>query len=255
MAQFHDHFSERAPGYAQYRPHYPPELVSYLALQTKASADRKDLITVWEAGCGSGQLTVGLAERFARVIATDASADQIAHARPAPHVEYRVARAEACGLPDGSVDLAVSAQAAHWFELDGYYGEVRRVVRTGGLIAMVVYGINVTDDADLDRVVMQFYRQTLERYWPPQRRHVEEGYRSLPFPFDEIATPTFEMREEWSLDEMLGYVETWSATMALAKAAGRERIDEFRSAVAKVWGNPETRRLIRWLLSVRLGRV
>ncbi len=260
--QFHDHFSERAPGYAIYRPSYPRDLVDFLADLTVGKSSQSSISAseslargaVWEAGCGSGQLTRALAERFDRVVATDASPDQIARARPHPRVEYRVARAEASGLPDGVADLAVAAQAAHWFDLDGYYSEVRRVVRGGGVIALVVYGIPITEDASIDRIVKRFYSRTLEPYWPPQRRMVEEGYRTMPFPFEEIPSPQFEMRVEWTLAEMLGYVETWSAVGALARAKGRARIDAFREEVSNAWGNPNSRRFVRWPLSMRLGR-
>src|SRR5207249_7256547 len=118
---FQDHFSDKAAGYAAYRPVYPPALVDALA----ALAPGRGL--AWDAGCGSGQLSLLLAQRFDRVIATDASADQIAHATAHPKVEYRCAPAEASGLADGIADLAVAAQAAHWFDLPDYYAEVRRV--------------------------------------------------------------------------------------------------------------------------------
>ncbi len=254
QSEFHDHFSQRAAGYATYRPHYPQALVDFLFHLTAGPA-RQSKATVWESGCGSGQLTHDLADRFDHVIATDASADQIAQTKPHPHVEYRIARAEASGLPDQSVDLAVAAQAAHWFDLDAYSAEVRRVVRGGGLVALIVYGIHITDDAKIDPIVKRFYHEALSAFWPPQRRFVEEQYRTIPFPFDEVSSPMFEMRAEWNLSEMLGYVETWSAVGALAKAKGRAPIEMFRDEVSAAWGGAHSRRVIRWPLSMRLGRV
>ncbi len=259
---FHDHFSQRAPGYAIYRPTYPPELVDFLFDLTNKELDRdtsspgsKFTPTVWEAGCGSGQLTSALAKRFPRIIATDASADQIAQSSPLPNVEFRVARAEASGLPDHSVNLAIAAQAAHWFDLEAYYAEVRRVVRPGRFVALVVYGIHVTDDPRIDPIIKHLYRETLAAFWPPQRRLVEEGYLSLPFSFDTIPAPRFNMRADWSLARMLGYIETWSAVAALVKAKGRAQIDAFREDVAVAWGEPDSVRSIHWSLSMRLGRV
>jgi len=256
QSPFHDHFSERAPGYAAYRPGYPRELVDYLFDSvtrdlTMASANSQ---TVWEAGCGSGQLTQVLAERFQRVIATDASAEQIARAEPHRNVEYRITLADASGLPDHSVELAVAAQAAHWFDLDRYYEEVRRVVRPGGLVALIVYGIHISDDPKIDKVVKEFYGPTLSAYWPPQRKLVEEEYRTIPFPFAEIHAPKFEMKADWNLEEMLGYVETWSAVGVMAKAEGRGPIDEFRRELGDAWKDKQVRRTIRWPLSMRMGR-
>lgn len=260
--KFNDHFSARSPEYATYRPTYPPELVDFLFDLAAKESNRgtnspsSDApCTVWEAGCGSGQLTSVLARRFPRIIATDASVDQIEQTSLIRNVEFRVAHAEASELPDHSVDLAIVAQAAHWFDLAAFYAEVRRVVRPRGSLALITYGILITEGAKIDRIIKHFYHETLGAFWPPQRRLVEEGYQSLPFPFDEMPTPNFEMRADWSLAEMLGYVETWSATAALIKANGRAQVDAFRDSVAEAWRDPESKRSVRWPLSMRLGRV
>jgi SAM-dependent methyltransferase len=196
-----------------------------------------------------------LTERFGNVIATDASADQITRAPRHPRVEYRVAPAEQCGLARSSVDLAVAAQAAHWFKLDEYYQEVHRVVRPGGLVALIVYGLQAVGDPIIDRIMKQFYGQTLGGYWPPQRRWVEEEYQTIAFPFPEIPTPRFEMIAEWNLDEILGYVETWSAVGLMVKATGRGAAEDFRAEMTRLWGNPHERRTVRWPLVLRVGRV
>ena len=239
-------FSGHSRDYAEYRPSYPPVLVDYLA----ELAPRQGI--AWEAGCGSGQFSVPLASRFDRVIATDASAEQIRHASPHSKVEYVVARAEACGLPDATADLAVAAQAAHWFDLDGYYAEVRRVAKPDGIVALVTYGRTVVDDA-VDPIVDRFYADTLQSYWAPARRHVEAGYRSLPFPFAEIEAPRFEMVAEWTLEELVGYVETWSATRSLLRAEGESKVRAFREELQGAWRGAAVR-TIRWPVSLRVGR-
>ena len=123
MATFKDHFSASAAGYAVHRPRYPDALVDFLAEQAPGHELALDV------GCGTGQLSVLLARRFRRVIATDASARQIEEAEPHPSIEYRVAPAEQSGLEDGSADLVTVAQAAHWFELSSFYEEVWRILR------------------------------------------------------------------------------------------------------------------------------
>jgi SAM-dependent methyltransferase len=245
---FEDHFSATADQYAIYRPSYPMSVVDFLA----GLAPRTEV--AWDAGCGSGQFSSRLAERFERVIATDASAGQIAAAKPHPKIEYRVAPAEASGLSNASVDLAVTAQAAHWFDLPAYYAEVRRVARANAIVALVSYGILSVAD-DVDPVLHHFHIDELAPYWPPERKHVDNGYRTLAFPFEEIAAPALEIRANWTLSGLLGYVETWSAVMAMAKARGREPIDAFRRELARVWGSDATVRCVRWPLTVRAGRV
>ena len=241
---FHDHFSQVATGYAAHRPTYPATVVDFFA----TLAPRCDL--AWDCGCGSGQLSVLLAGRFARVIATDASAEQIAKGRPHPRVEYRRAPAEVSGLPDAAVDLAVAAQAAHWFDLPGYYAEVRRVARPAAIVALLTYG-TIRVGVDVDPLIERFYHGVLGKYWLPERRHVEDGYRSLPFPFDEIPVPLLEMREQWALAAVLGYVDTWSAAWALERAEGRGPIEAFRRDLARLWGPAGTVRSVSWDLSVR----
>lgn len=248
LTAFKDHFSEAAAAYAAHRPTYPTALVDFLA----GVAPRRGL--AWDCGCGSGQLSVLLAGRFARVVATDASAEQLAHAAPHPRVEYARAPAEASGLPDAVADLAVAAQAAHWFDLEGYYAEVRRVARPGAIVALVTYAVMRIAD-DIDRVVDRFYGNVLVPYWPPERRHTEDGYRSLPFPFAEIAAPRLDLRADWALPQVLGYVETWSAVRALRRAAGSAAVDAFRRDLARAWGSAEASRAIRWPLAIRAGRV
>lgn len=245
---FADHFSDRAAGYAAHRPRYPRALVDFLA---DAAPGRE---RAWEAGCGSGQLTVGLAARFDRVIATDPSAEQLAHAPPHPRIEYRVATAEASGLPDRCADLAVAAQAAHWFDLEGYYAEVRRVARPGAVVALVCYDLLRVGD-DVDPIIARFYTDVLGPYWPPERRHVEDGYRSLPFPFDEIPAPDLEMRAEWTLADLLGYVRTWSAVRALERAEGTGAVEALEEELVREWGDGGAPRPVRWPLAVRAGQV
>ncbi len=245
---FNDHFSRVAAAYAAHRPSYPAALIDSLARLAPARH------VVWDAGCGSGQLSRLLAGPFERVVATDASLDQIAQAIPHPRVEYRCAPAEASGLPDGAADLATAAQAAHWFDLPAYYAEVRRVARPGGIVAVIGYGVVATGD-ELDAIIQPFYRDVLGRHWPPERRHVDEGYRALAFPFQEIDPPALEIRLDWRLEDLVGYVGTWSAVAALERAEGPAPFGAFRRALAHAWGPPATVRSVSWPLALRVGRV
>jgi len=246
--RFKDHFSDVAGAYAARRPSYPAALADFLARLAPATR------LAWDAGCGSGQLSVVLAGVFEQVVATDASPEQIARGASHPRVEYRCARAEASGLPEYVADLATAAQAAHWFDLPAYFAEVRRVTRPGGVVALISYGV-VTVDADLDAVIRPFYRDVLASYWPPERRHVDEGYGSLPFPFRELDAPAFEIRLDWRLEDLVGYVGTWSAVWALEQAEGQGPFASFRRGLEAVWQPATTVRTVRWPLALRVGQV
>jgi SAM-dependent methyltransferase len=243
---FKDHFSQSAAGYAAYRPTYPIELVTFLA----DTANRNEF--AWDCGCGSGQLSTLLAERFVRVTGTDASAKQIENAIPHPQVRYACAPAEASGLSDHVADLIVAAQAAHWFDLPAFYREVRRVGRQGSVVALVSYGILKVDD-QLDPIIAQFYWDVLGPYWPPERKLVEEGYRSLDFPFREIRAPEMAMSAAWTLPDFLGYLTTWSSVTAMERAIGPEQRERFSQELGHAWGPAELKRTVRWPLSLRSG--
>ncbi len=245
---FHDHFSGVANRYADFRPHYPQALFDYLATLVPSQA------IIWDCACGNGQATVDLAARFGRVIATDASKEQIASAMPNPRIEYRVAPGEQSGLPDKSIGLVTVAQALHWFNFDRFYTEVKRVLVPDGVVAVWAYGINSVEGDAVNRLVQHFYAETVGPYWPPERKLVEAGYRTIPFPFAELTPPSFHMAANWTLDELLGYFSTWSATNRHIKATGRDPIEPLATDLKPVWGNATHRRQIVWPLSVRIGR-
>jgi SAM-dependent methyltransferase len=243
---FKDHFSERAAGYASYRPHYPPALADWLASVAPART------TAWDAGCGSGQLSTLLGDRFAKVIATDASEAQVAQAMVHPNVEYRVEPAEKTSIVDGTIDLITVAQAAHWLDLSAFYQEASRVARDGAIVALIAYG-HTQVVPDVDAVIQRFYSGALDPFWPPERKHIETGYRNLPFPFTRLSSPSFAMRVSWSADELIGYIRTWSAVRAMEKATDSSATEQFAAELRQAWGDAD--RDVAWPLVILAGRI
>ncbi len=246
-AAFKDHFSAHASAYARYRPRYPEALFAYLASLCPA----RDL--AWDCATGNGQAARSLALHFARIVATDASTDQIDHAAPRERVAYHVAPAGQSPLDAHTADLVTVAQAVHWFDLDGFYAEVNRVLKPGGILAVWTYGLFRINPA-LDAVIDRFYKDIVGSYWPPERRMVEDGYRSLPFPFEEIQPPAFAMSLTWSLDDLLGYLGTWSATRRFMNTHGTDPITQIAADLANAWGDPAEKKQIHWTLPLRVGR-
>ena len=245
---FKDYFSAAAAEYATFRPRYPASLFEFVA---SLPTNRR---TVWDCATGNGQAAVPLAEHFDRVIATDASAEQIAHATAHDRVTYRVALADESGLDDASADLVTVAQALHWLPLERFFAEVRRVVVPGGILAVWCYS-RLTIDATIDPVIEHYYADLCGPYWSPERALVDQGYRTIAMPIDEVAAPPLWIESRLSLDELAGYVRTWSATRKFAAAIGRDPVIELRDSLLSLWGESETKRLIRWPLHVRAGRV
>jgi SAM-dependent methyltransferase len=246
---FDDHFAAVAAAYARFRPQYPPELLDALATHCA----RRDL--AWDCACGSGQATLALAERFDAVIASDASADQVAAAPPHPRITYRVAPAEASGLDAATVDLITVAQSLHWFDVERFYAEVRRVARRPCLLAVWTYATLHVEDPRVDACVQEVYSELLGPYWPPERRHVEAGYRTLPFPFAELELPPFAMRARWVLGQLIGMIASWSAVAGFRKARGADPLPGIARSLEAVWGDASRELEITWPLTVRAGRV
>jgi ubiquinone/menaquinone biosynthesis C-methylase UbiE len=222
-------FSTVAREYATFRPGYPPELFAWLA----RAAPRRD--AAWDCGCGSGQASTALAEHFAVVHATDVAPEQIAAAKPHARVKYSVAPAEHSGLPAASVDLVTVAQALHWFDVDAFYAEALRVARPGAVLAVWNYPRPCFVDAELDRRFLEFYDGVVGPYWPPERRHIEANYKTLPFPFEELPHPEFGLMLRWNLEQVLGYVGSWSATARYREARGYDPEPLLRESLQDFW--------------------
>jgi len=244
---FADHFSAVAARYATYRPTYPPALVDALAARSAA------LDLAWDVGCGSGQLSIGLAARYARVIATDPAQAQLAAAPAHPRVEYRCVPAEASGLPDACADLVVAAQAAHWFDWPRFVAEAGRVAKPGALIALVCYG-NVEVPGEAGRELVRYYHDDTGPYWPkPGRELIENGYRDLVMPWPAVEAPALDLTMTWTRDELLGYVSTWSGTARMVAAIGPAPYEQLVARVHATWPEGE-RRTVRWPLTIQLAR-
>jgi SAM-dependent methyltransferase len=245
---FLDLFSRQASTYAAGRPRYPDELYRFIV---SLVADRR---VAWDCATGNGQAATDLARYFDRVIATDASAEQIAHAVQVRNVEYRVAPAEASGLPPNSMNLVTVAQALHWLDHDRFNAEVRRVTAPGGVVAAWCYGACYAG-ADIDGRLREFQEGTVGPFWHPGRRWVDEAYRTIPFPFDEVRAPAFELRARWSLSQLREYVGSWSAVAAYRREHGRDPVAPLMERIADHWGDADQIREITWPISLRIGRV
>ncbi len=243
-------FTAGGGDYARFCPTYPEALGPVLA-GLGAQAGRLDV------GCGSGQLACRLAGHFDRVTASDASADQLAAARDCPGVSYVCELAERIGLGDGSVDLVVAAQAAHWFDLDAFHAEARRVAAKGAAILLVSYGVPVVE-GPAGPAFSRFYWQDIHRFWPAARRHVERGYGDLDFPFEALAVPELEILRDWQARDVTGCIKMWSAvrTVLAARVAGAGAVvAEFADEIAGLWGDADVCHRVRWPVTVRAGRI
>jgi len=245
-----NHFTTQSATYAAFRPTYPAGLFDWIAGIAPARE------TVWDCATGTGQAAVDLATVFTRVIATDGAENQIAHATPHERVTYRVAPADASGLAAGSVDAVTVAQAIHWFDLDAFYAEARRVLVPDGVLVVWGYGNPVMPTDALEAIVSRYNNETLAPWWPAERQIIVDEYRSMPFPFERFTPPPFALTAMWTLPHLAGYLRSWSGTVRYAASlgAGADPVAPVEAALREVWGDPETVREIRWPIAIRAGR-
>ncbi len=243
-----DNFSQQAASYVQYRPQYPKELYDFLQQITPY----KQL--AWDCGTGNGQVATQLARFFTEVIATDASASQLSYAKPLPNLMYRVAHAENSGLSSHSVDLITVAQAIHWFDIETFYQEVKRVARQEAVIAIWGYGL-LKVSPTIDEIIKELYTNTLGDYWDQERKHLDNAYQSIPFPFQPIPTPVFKMQLLWSLTELIGYLNTWSSVQKFTVAKNYNPVTEIKPFLNLAWGNLALLKPIYWDIYLKVGIV
>lgn len=247
MGAFQDHFASAAAAYQANRPRYPPALFDFLAETAPGRG------TAWDCATGSGQAAEELERRFAQVVATDASLGQIARAPRESSVCFAAAAAEAAPLADRSVDLVTVAQALHWFDLEPFYAEVRRVLRPGGLLAVWTYNLLSITPA-VDREVRRVHDEVVGPYWPDPRQYVNTSYATLPFPFERLAVPELAMEARWSVDRLLGYIASWSAVHHYRKARRTDPVAELEPQLRNAWGEAAEREA-RWPLTVLATRL
>jgi len=247
MAEVPD-FSHVAPEYAASRPVYPPALFDWLA----ATVTRHDVAL--DVATGNGQAALGLAGHFTRVIATDHSADQIQNAIQHPRIEYRAVRAEQTGLVPQSVDVVTVAAAIHWFDLPKFYAEVRRVLREGGVLAAWTYHVAHVDPP-LDAVLVPFYQDVIAPYFAPGARLVDARYEGLDLPGELLQPPSFSVSVEWTADQVLRFIRTWSGVHSYIAANGKDPVLEIEPAIREALGGTDHPMMLRWPLYVRASRL
>jgi SAM-dependent methyltransferase len=241
-------FATEAAEYAHLRPTYPDELFEFLATVV---ASRN---VVWDCATGNGQAATHLTKYFGKVIATDQSGEMIAQAPPDPGITYRVAEAEDSRIEDHSVDLVTVASAIHWFDLDRFYAEVRRVVKPGGAIAAWTYYTPVFGCA-IDAIIQRLAHDVLGAYWDERVHYVVDEFHDLPFPFEPIEAPPFQTAMKWDMQDLLAYFETWSSSLKYREANHARPTSVIESDLARAWGEPHQKRDLHFPLYMRLGRV
>ncbi|MCI0552344.1 MAG: class I SAM-dependent methyltransferase, partial [Anaerolineae bacterium] len=179
--------------------------------------------------------------------------EQIALSSAHPKVDYRVEPAEGVSLNASSADLVTVAVAIHWFNFDEFYREVKRVLRPNGILAAWTYSLTEISP-EIDQLIQQLSNEILSGFWHERIRYIEEGYQTIPFPFEEITPPSFVMEVNWDLHQLAGYLDSWSATQRYKAQKGTHPLELIWNKLVSGWGDENEARLIRWPLYFRIGR-
>lgn len=200
-----DLFSDCSALYQQTRPSYPHSVITEILKYVPSTH------FAWDCGAGSGQFTQLLVPYFEYVVATDLSRQQLNQAPYFENVSYQVQSAERTSFADQSFDLIVVAQAVHWFDFDVFFQEVTRTLKKDGVIALIGYGTLTAQDQGLNDQIQHLYTEILKQDWDAERRHIDAHYQTIPFPFEKLADSDSSMRYSWTTQQLLGYLNTWSA--------------------------------------------
>lgn len=242
-----DLFSDQSKAYATFRPTYPPELYECIFTHLNGTS------AAWDCATGNGQVARYLANHFDSVYATDISANQIAEAFHAQNIFYSVGPSEKSAFNDDQFDLITVAQALHWFDVSQFYQEVNRTAKPGGILAVWGYSLPSFGPV-VNEILVDFYENKVGRYWHDARRLVENHYQDIPFPFDTIPCPLFQIRVSWTVDEFVGYLSSWSATQNYIRSSGDNPVSDLRNSLESIWKSGE-RKPGRFPVFMKLGKI
>jgi len=239
-----NNFSQDSDNYAKYRPQYPTELYEYLySLVNKYEK-------AWDCGTGNGQVAKMLSKKFKQVEATDISQNQLKEAPELANINYAVQRAEKTNFTDDQFNLITVAQAIHWFEFDDFYKEVKRTLQPNGILAIIGYGL-LRINPEIDKIIHHFYDNIISEYWDEERKYIEENYQTIPFPFKELATPSFEINYNWNAEDLLNYLNTWSAVKHYEEKNKENPVKLITNQIQETWGNKK--REVKFPLLLKVG--
>lgn len=247
MKQAKDLFSKQAAAYAAFRPVYPQALYDFIFNLVK------NFDTAWDCATGNGQVATRLAERFKTVYATDISRQQLENAPVKDNILYRLTRAEETPFPDSSFDLITVGAALHWFDFQPFFKEVARVAKDGAIFAAWVYA-PFRANIEIDSVLDHYYRDVIGQYWDPERKYVDDGYRTIPFPFEEIKAPALYIETEWDSAQFKGFLNSWSSTQHYINKNGTDPVSLIAPQLDEVW-KPGEKITIKFPLFTRAGIV
>ena len=231
MKEIKDNFSKQSETYKKFRPEYPEELYKVILTHSK---NRE---SCWDCGTGNGQVAKELSKNFKNVFATDISENQLKLAYKKPNISYSISRAEKTPFNDNQFDIITVAQAIHWFHFNSFYKEAKRVGKPNSKIFVIGYGL-LKINPRIDKIITKFYTEIIGAYWDKERRHIDNKYNSIEFGFEEIPAPkNLEMALEWDMQQLIGYLNSWSSVQKYIVKNGSNPVDLIKKELLELADN------------------
>jgi trans-aconitate 3-methyltransferase len=219
---FSSYNQDQGKNYAKLRRTYHPSVVEAVINQHTTTGGKLD--TLLDIGCGPGTATFDVASHFPHAIGLDPSEGMIATARAVggttstgEAVRFEISTAEDLGVnlsppvANGSIDLIIAANAAHWFDMAGFWRAAARVLKPGGSVAMWTSG-NIAAHPDLPNAaaiqaaIDEHQEKNLLPYFESGNFLTRNSYKTLPLPWT-LKEPitAFDkgsfFRREWQINE------------------------------------------------------
>ncbi|XP_074655132.1 putative methyltransferase DDB_G0268948 [Tubulanus polymorphus] len=240
--------------YVKSRFSYPHDLrdiiLDYLKKDSRYRPPFGQLIDV---GCGSGQSTPLFADHFQTLIGVDCSQAQIEEATRRnihENIEYRIGDSTSLPMKDESTDLVIVSVALHWFDLQKFYAEVRRILKPGGLLAVWNYRyftVHYDQTPDNTNAITDVCKKLIDDWFseidghigpPPKNDNCMAGTPPC-FQNEKRFETAVEMI--WSVNELVFYTSTLSSYDILkAKYPDRDISAETKELLLEALNFPET---------------
>jgi hypothetical protein len=105
----------------------------------------------------------------------------------------------------------------------------------------------------IDLLLHHFYTEIVGKYWDKERIHIDEHYESLYFPFQQISSPDFTISVLWTLADLEGYLNTWSAVQKFILIENQNPVGNLISQIKMYW--KDERQTVNFPLFLKLGHL
>ncbi|MDV3126009.1 class I SAM-dependent methyltransferase [Mycobacterium sp. 21AC1] len=233
-------FAGTAWHYARYRPGYPQMLVDDIVQQFHLDGTGRLL----DLGCGTGQLSLPLAEHVAAIVGMDPEPEMLAEATRQAQADHIVnatwVQGDSADLPGefGRFRLVTMGRSFHWMDREQVLVALDHMVEDSG-------GLVLANDSCLVRPVTA-WQQAIEdmqgRFLPPDfappdplpgrmnapvdhRSHQEILARSS---FAQVRGLVYEFDRRWTVEQIIGYL--YSTSLPLRRLLG-DQLTAFEQAI------------------------